>query len=433
MEREYDLVVFGATGVTGKFVMEEFAQYGDSITWAIAGRNQSKLLKSLAEVVTTTGADMSRVGLIEADVTNTSSIKQMCLRTKVVVNCVGPYRFYGEKVIASAVAARTHYIDVCGEPQFLEEMQLKYFPEAHANGIYIIGSCGFDSIPCDIGVQFLRQQFLRDDPATLGQLNSVESFLEINMTEHSKGNYATWLSAIHSIFHAPELKTLRMKLKEKIFPHGSIAFHFPLKPRPVLFKSEVIKKWSLPFLGSDKSVVIRSQMYGKQFENKMPVQIQTYFCVSSFLYALLFIFMGGIFSFLAKFQAGRSLLERYPGFFSCGLFTKDPPTRQQMTGGSFALTLCGSGWSKRTDENFKIPDKKMLVKVTGPDPGYVTTAICVVAVCKILLDDNERNKMAEGGGVLTPAAAFSRTSLIQKLEDRGILMTVVEEGSSKQQ
>ncbi|XP_064197175.1 saccharopine dehydrogenase-like oxidoreductase isoform X3 [Anguilla rostrata] len=116
---------------------------------------------------------MSEVGIILADVGDLASLATMCKQGVVVLNCVGPYRFYGEPVVKACIENGTHYMDICGEPQFLEGMQLKYQSQAAENGVYVIGSCGFDSIPADMGIQFTRDHFK-------GTLTAVESFLTIS-------------------------------------------------------------------------------------------------------------------------------------------------------------------------------------------------------------------------------------------------------------
>lgn len=88
-------------------------------------------------------------------------------QTRVVLNCVGPYRFYGEQVVSACVDTATHHIDVAGEPQYLEKMQLKYNDSAAEKGIFIIGACGFDSIPCDVGQMLLTKKMR-------GDVNSIE-------------------------------------------------------------------------------------------------------------------------------------------------------------------------------------------------------------------------------------------------------------------
>ena len=103
------------------------------------------------------------MGKIEADVDNQESLQAMARQCSVVADCVGPFRFYGEPVVKACVAEGTHYVDVCGEPQYLETMQVKYNEEAKKNNSYIVGSCGFDSIPADCGVTYLQQKFEGND------------------------------------------------------------------------------------------------------------------------------------------------------------------------------------------------------------------------------------------------------------------------------
>jgi short subunit dehydrogenase-like uncharacterized protein len=160
-DRPYDLVVFGASGFTGKFVAERVARRSrqGSLSWAVGGRNPAKLQKVLEDVSSNTGVSPSEVGIIKADVNDDSSIRQMCRSSKVLLNCVGPYRFYGEPVVKACVEEKCDYVDICGEPQFLEAMQLKYDEHARDNGVHIVGSCAFDSIPADLGLLFAKETF----------------------------------------------------------------------------------------------------------------------------------------------------------------------------------------------------------------------------------------------------------------------------------
>ncbi|XP_064197173.1 saccharopine dehydrogenase-like oxidoreductase isoform X1 [Anguilla rostrata] len=178
--RPYHVIVFGASGFTGQFVVEEVTRTlsdgpKGTMKWAIAGRSRHKLEKVLeqASATLTKPELMSEVGIILADVGDLASLATMCKQGVVVLNCVGPYRFYGEPVVKACIENGTHYMDICGEPQFLEGMQLKYQSQAAENGVYVIGSCGFDSIPADMGIQFTRDHFK-------GTLTAVESFLTIS-------------------------------------------------------------------------------------------------------------------------------------------------------------------------------------------------------------------------------------------------------------
>ncbi|KPJ14244.1 putative saccharopine dehydrogenase [Papilio machaon] len=157
-----DLVIFGATGFTGKYAVMECARIAKKepgLTWGIAGRSQSKLNSVLEEASKKTGEELSSIPVLIADVGDEESLFSMCQRAKVVINCCGPYRLYGEPVVAAAVRAKTHYVDISGEPQFIETIQLRYDSPAREAGVYIISACGFDSIPNDLGVVFLEQNF----------------------------------------------------------------------------------------------------------------------------------------------------------------------------------------------------------------------------------------------------------------------------------
>jgi len=102
---------------------------------------------------------LENIPKIVADVSNSDSLQAMARQGKVVINCVGPYRFFGEKVVKACVTEGTHHVDVSGEPQYLENMQLKYHKEAEDKGVYVVGACGFDSIPADCGTTYLIQNF----------------------------------------------------------------------------------------------------------------------------------------------------------------------------------------------------------------------------------------------------------------------------------
>ena len=132
---------------------------------------------------------MADVGLIKADVEDPNSLSEMAKKSRVVVNCVGPYRFYGEAVVKACVDNGAHHVDISGEPQFLERMQLEYNAEAKEKKVYVVGACGFDSIPADMGTVFLEEKFD-------GEVNAVETFLDLKAKNGFHGHYATWQSGI---------------------------------------------------------------------------------------------------------------------------------------------------------------------------------------------------------------------------------------------
>ena len=96
---------------------------------------------------------------IVADVSDNDSLRRMAAQGNVIVNCVGPYRFYGEVVVKACLAEGASHVDISGELQFLEKMQIVYHREAEEKGIYVVGACGYDSVPGDCGVVYLQQKF----------------------------------------------------------------------------------------------------------------------------------------------------------------------------------------------------------------------------------------------------------------------------------
>ncbi len=152
-DRTYDVVVYGATGFTGRLVAEHLVTRiagGESFTWAMAGRNAAKLAEVAAEV----GA--SDVPTIIADSGDPASLAAMAASTTVVISTVGPYTTYGEPLVAACVEAGTDYVDLTGEPQFVRRMIDTYQDAAEASGARIVHSCGFDSIPSDLGTMFAQ-------------------------------------------------------------------------------------------------------------------------------------------------------------------------------------------------------------------------------------------------------------------------------------
>ena len=154
-QREFDVVIFGATGFTGKLVAEYFqTQYGNdnNVKWAIAGRNETKLQNVKADL-----GISDNVASLVVDSEDEVALDTLTKRTSVVLTTVGPYQIYGEKLLAACVNNGTGYTDLCGEPAWMHQMINKYEAKAKETGSSIVFSCGFDSVPFDLGVYFLQQ------------------------------------------------------------------------------------------------------------------------------------------------------------------------------------------------------------------------------------------------------------------------------------
>ncbi|MBK6414806.1 saccharopine dehydrogenase NADP-binding domain-containing protein [Sphingopyxis sp.] len=158
--REFDIIVYGATGFTGRLVAEYLTQHyagrKDAPKWAMAGRSAAKL----AEVRDLIGAPAD-TPLVVADASDPATLDVMAARATVILTTVGPYQLYGNELVAACVKAGTAYADLCGEPGWMREMIDEHEAAAKASGARITFSCGFDSIPFDLGVHFLQAEAVK--------------------------------------------------------------------------------------------------------------------------------------------------------------------------------------------------------------------------------------------------------------------------------
>ncbi|CAI8010351.1 Saccharopine dehydrogenase-like oxidoreductase [Geodia barretti] len=254
-ERLYDVVLFGSTGFTGKFVAEELyrvqCEVRRSLRWAAAGRSEDKVQSYLE------ASGIEGIDVIAADVTDDASLEEMCSKATVLISCVGPYQLYGEPVIRACIKTKCHYVDITGEPYFMEKMRQEYSEAAREAGVLLVSACGFDSIPNDLGALYVQRQFH-------GELAYLDSYVTTTATCFHTG---TWESFLRSIKSHRQLQALRRTKSEEPLP-------LPLYKMPnkgVLFYSDVMKKWALPFPGADKAVVYRSLKYRYEVEGAAPV------------------------------------------------------------------------------------------------------------------------------------------------------------------
>ncbi|CAH2249955.1 saccharopine dehydrogenase-like oxidoreductase [Pelobates cultripes] len=384
--RQYQFVVFGASGFTGRYVVEELARVmseGEAKTpklrWAVAGRSQVKLEEIVARLARKIGKPhlKSEIGIIICDVDDYATLTRMCKKAAIVLNCVGPYTLYGEPVIKACIENGANYLDLCGEPQFLEEMYLKYDKKAAEKGVYIVGST----------------------------LTAVESFF-YNVPESVIYHNGSWKSFVHGIGYQNSLKKIKNQMSHKPLP----VFCKTLKRDPGLY--------AIPLLGADTSVVTRTQRYLYEHLQESPVYYSANVAVSSFVSAVLLTFAVFLMSLLATFSWGRNILINYPRFFSCGTFSTEGPTQRQIDETSFKIKFIGEGCSKGKDGQKDIPDLKICTEVSGPEAAYVTTPIVIVQAAMTIF--KEPGALPKGGGVLSPGAALSKTRIIDRLRKAGL-------------
>ncbi len=198
--KNFDIVIYGASGFTGKLVAEYMhKQYGqdESISWAIAGRSKEKLM-AVKEAI----GISHDVPLLIVDSNNESSIADMVQQTKCVLTTVGPYQLYGLNIIKQCAMHGTDYVDLCGEPGWMHEMINEYSAKAQETGSRIVFSCGFDSIPFDLGVYFLQREVISQHgkPAL-----NIRGRVRAMNGEFSGGTAASLGATMASLKNKPEL------------------------------------------------------------------------------------------------------------------------------------------------------------------------------------------------------------------------------------
>jgi len=198
-QTSFDMIVFGATGFTGGLVcahMIERSQQLPDFKWAIAGRSQEKL-EALRDKL-----GVADLPIVIADHSDAASIAAMVASANIIISTVGPYKLYGEPLIKACAESGTDYVDLCGEPIWMQEMILKYDAQAKNTGARILFSCGFDSIPSELGVWFCQQQAQREFGKPMPKIRGrVRAFVG----EGSGGSIASWAANMASIKKDPSL------------------------------------------------------------------------------------------------------------------------------------------------------------------------------------------------------------------------------------
>ncbi|KAF5291024.1 hypothetical protein FQR65_LT11477 [Abscondita terminalis] len=417
-----DVILFGATGVTGKSCIRYLHKFTKTstrtITWGVSGRNKQKLIGVLEECSKLTGENLKSVPIFVADVEDGDALNNMTSNAKILINCTGPYQLYGEPVVLACIETFTHYIDVSGEPYYMEYIVYKYNRLAKQRGVYIVSSCGFDSIPTDLGIVFMQQNFE-------GILNSVEIYLSVfNKIDKDNVpvNYTTWESAIVGKENYEKLKSVRKQIFKKPLPRT-----LPKLPRrPSIFKNDITNTWAKRYNGCDRSVIYRTQKYFYEHDNIRPIQVNIYQVVNSFVNIQTSKFKSNLVNFFLDYSFGKMLVLKYPQFFSGIKFVTEYPTDNINDNIEFSTLLHGKGWSKNVDlKNMtkdQPPDRDMICELSGGSPAYGFTSLCAT-LCAIVVI-TETDKLPNGGGVYTPGVAFAKTSLMSQLMQNGLRVKI---------
>ena len=383
--RTYDLVVFGATGFTGRMTAEYLARHAPAeLRWAIAGRSPAKLDAVKARLVAIDPRSHA-VETIAASLDDVGSLQRMAAQTRVLVTTVGPFIRYGEPVVRACVEQGTDYVDSTGEPHFLQLLLARYSAAAEAQNVRLVPSCGFDAIPADLGAFFTVQQLPSDQPIELAGYLSLDA----------KFSGGTEQSAILAM--APPEERVDAPLRTPA--NGRSVGPGAAKIQHV---SE-FKRWSSPLPTIDGTIVLRSaatlDRYGPRFTYAHNVLHPS----------LLVMIAAGIFfatiGFLAKFPPLRAL------FLKGAKQSGEGPTQAQMDAAWFKLSFVA-----------KCAGKVLRTEVAGGDPGYVETSKMLAESGMCLAQDREA--LPARAGVLTPAEAMGE-SLLARLQRAGLQFRVL--------
>ncbi|MEM6398196.1 MAG: saccharopine dehydrogenase NADP-binding domain-containing protein [Bacteroidota bacterium] len=397
--REFDLIIFGASGFTGRLVAEYiFKQYGSGgsdLKWAMAGRNSDKLEEVRDEV-----ANRS-VPIVVADSQDETSLNAMASRTKVICTTVGPYAKYGSKLVAACVANSTHYCDLTGEVQWMRRMIDQHHDEAKKQGVKIVHTCGFDSIPSDMGVYFAQLE---------AKKHTGQFATQINMrVRAAKGGISggTYASLGNVMEEAAQDREVYQTLVDPygLNPRGEQEGPDRRDLRSVKY-DKVSKSYIFPFImaGINTKVVRRSHAlagypYGKDFRYDEAMMGGKGF-------------MGRMKSNVAALTLGTVMTAK-PGSLRKKIvdrFLPDPgegPSQSQRESGFYKLLFFLSF----------ADGQKSKVTVTGDrDPGYGSTSkmLAESAICLA------KDELPDVSGVITPSIAMGETLLKRLQENAGL-------------
>ena len=381
-ERTYDIVVFGATGFAGRLTAEYLARNAPAeCRWALAGRS----LQKLADVrgsLTAINAAHADIELLEADVTDEASLRRIAESARVVITTVGPYVLYGDALVAACAAAGTDYLDLTGEPEFVDTSYVRHHRTALGSGARLIHAAGFDSIPHDLGVLFTVEQLPEGVPITVsGYLRASGAF--------SGGTFHSALTA----FSRPRQNLAAARERKVLEAQDSPATARAVAGRP--HRNPVERGWAVPLPTVDPQVIARSARalprYGPDF---------TYSHFASL--PNLAMAIGGVAGAGALFglaqipPAKRLLLGR--------IKSGDGPSAEKRASSWFTVTFVGAGGGER-----------VVTRVSGGDPGYDETAKMLGESALSLVYD----ELPETSGQVTPAHAMG-DALIDRLRKAGI-------------
>lgn len=389
----FDIVLFGATGYTGRLVAENLQSFNTAaqpLRWAMAGRSLEKLKTVRAAI----GAPES-LPLLVAEATDAVAIGELVRQTRLVITTVGPYQRYGDVLVDACAREGTDYVDLCGESTWMATKVRQLGETAKRSGARIVFSCGFDSVPFDLGVVFLQTEALR----RFGKpLEAVQGVMRVMKGGFSGGTIASAMATIEASERDPRLAAT-MQDPFALTP----GFEGPIQPDGASAKFlDSIGVWSGPFVMAPintknvhRTNHLLDHLWGRDFTYEERMQAGK--GEQGRRRAVKMARNARWQNRLLGFPPVRWCLQRWvlpkPG---------EGPTAQQRESGQFEIVFVGQAQSLRA-------------VVTGDrDPGYGSTARMLAQSALCLLHEADRS--VTSGGVWTPGAAMGML-LVQRLRE----------------
>ncbi|KAK6089162.1 hypothetical protein P3W45_001512 [Vairimorpha bombi] len=321
MNKQYDIILYGASGYAPRYIIPYLENTDLKI--ALAARNISKI----------TDSDLPKIEC---------SLEEVAEKTEILINCAGPYYETGEMIIKSCIENMTHYLDLCGEVHFMKHIMNKYHESAAKKKLFIIQGCGFDSVVSDLGTEYLKQAFDSD--------MEIRNIIEIKKTVVNTG---TWRSLVESLSSYNKEKQMAQSSNKKTKEY---------------FYDNESNGYVTKFRGTDHYMVSTTQRLMKTCN--LPVtKFSVFLRIGSVFNLFTYYFYMSMIFCLSKFKFGKNMLLRFYRFFSYN-FVKASPSDELIKKGSFSMKMEGVG--SRNGQNIF---KKLCI--TGPDPAYTTSGICI--------------------------------------------------------
>lgn len=395
--RQFDIILYGATGFTGRLVAAYLARQTSGLRWAIAGRSTGKLSEVRATLQAGQG---SLPDILLADSAVPDTLSALARQTRVMITTVGPYLRHGEPLVAACVSEGCHYVDLTGESEFVNRMRSQHDEAARKTGVKIVHCCGFDSIPHDLGVYY-TMRLLQD---RLGSEALSTARVEVAGIVRAKGDFSggTWHSALNAMSRLGDnARAAGLARKHRALLNGRHV-HGGLHGA-----GHVNGEWRAPLPTIDPQVVLTSAralpFYGRDFAYSHLVGVQS----------------------LPRLVAGAVGMGALVAGAQVGPLRRWLERRRPAGAGPDASARAGHWFRVRFEASVKQvggQQTQLVTEVAGGDPGYEETACMLAESALSLVSGN--GMLPATAGVLSPAVAMGDV-LLNRLQAAGLRFAVL--------